>query len=112
MHTPVPWGPYGSPGQGFTPINGFVTLGSVHHTEPLGQMWGEKYHDSQANAEFVCRAVNCHEELLAAIQAALSVKALWAPTEASHKDHPEEGAALACMLFNFEQVVAKATGKI
>lgn len=57
-----------------------------------------------ANAEFICRAANCHDELVAALEKALAV------SETYHKTDNAELAAWAKLHDEFVAVIQKAKG--
>jgi hypothetical protein len=57
-HTPTPW-------------NGSNDIWSINSTQRVAQAFGLDVIERKANADFIVRAVNSHEELLAACKASL-----------------------------------------
>ena len=63
------WGPYGSPDKRWEPVQGCmegapgVTICSTDNSEPICRVSGY-LQPLEANAEFICRAVNYHDRLV------------------------------------------------
>lgn len=58
-HTPTPWHPHDN-------IHPVITIrGDKDHVVVIREIYCDGNGVGRANAEFLCRAVNCHEELLA-----------------------------------------------
>jgi hypothetical protein len=97
-HTPTPW----AVGQfddslGYDCMTAGITVGPVtldgndYGQAPCRDMTVEQRARMEADAHFIARAVNCHEELLAALKGLLSVR--WSQAEGM----PEADAADAAI---------------
>jgi len=68
------WGPYGSPDKRWEPTRGSMeaapglTIGSTDNTEPICRVSGY-LQPLEANADFICTAVNYHERLVEQVRA-------------------------------------------
>ena len=64
-HTPIPWRDCGkSGGEQFRIQSDTTPIASVYHSVGTGDT------EAEANTELICRAVNCHADLLEACKAA------------------------------------------
>ena len=104
-HTSVPWKLFFRnciievECEGHPPIVGWTGFDDSDRTV-------EEHH---ANAEFIVRAVNAHDDLLSACKAAMRILSLWGPQEVPvDSDHYEENKALAMMQNAFELAILKA----
>ena len=110
-HTPVPWSAqksavYWTP-EGGTAADGCRPIASCHD-ETHGRMAGEDtYPQDCANAKFIAHAVNCHDDLLAALEAAqnyFSAMDVMRPGA----NHGTVGAAVRLVV---KDAIAKARGQ-
>lgn len=98
MHTPLPWKAAIGPDDRF-PHKGNVYGADGIIVASLAGVWREGV-ESEANAEFIVRACNSHEELLAALRFVCAEI-----RNRSSLEHLERCANLA------EEVMAKAEGR-
>jgi hypothetical protein len=105
-HTPLPWNSYGCAiyaghrtNYGKAP-RGAARLATTAPEDNDEMPDGERLE----NAEFICRAVNCHDELLAALEAIEKHAALWLNFSASH-----DGLKNCDALAKARAAIAKAT---
>ena len=103
-HTPTPWGVHVN-------LDGAVIYAEDGTREPwlIADVSGgfEDEIEQEANAAFIVKACNNHENLIGVIQAALRISDLWLP-ETADPEHVGEAEALHKMRNSFLETIKQA----